>query len=161
MLNELRGAVATLLMTAVCGLLFRFLLPEGNVSRTAKVIVSLVTLCAVCAPLFGVWGRLSGKTELTSGFPAFHAPETTFPSDSLERRAAEAVEAVCETIVLKYTVAPHEIAAAVHITETGGIEIEQIRIVFAAAPDRLEAMTAELTEACGAAPEIRVESADE
>lgn len=160
-MDELRSAVATLLITAVCALLFRFLLPEGNVSRTAKAIVGIVTLCAVCAPLFGFWGRLSGRDDLASGFPSFREPETTFPYGGFEREAAEAVTGVCESIIGKYTDAPHEITVAVHIPETGGIEIEQIRIVFAAAPDRLEAMTAELTEACGAAPEIRVGSADE
>lgn len=159
-MDYFRGAVATLLLTAVCALLFRFLLPEGGVSRTAKTVVSLVTLCAVCAPLLGLWGKLSGETAFSSGLSAYMEARTTFPYETMERQAAQAVRDACEGILSEYTDAPHDIEVDMHIPEGGGIEIKRIRIVLESEPERLEEMKAELTECCGFAPEVRVKTDD-
>ncbi len=160
-MDTLRDMVATLLLTAVCALLFRFLLPEGSVSRTAKTVVSLVTLCAVCVPLFNVWGKLRGRDGISSGVFSFSEVMTTFPYELAQRRAELAVEGACDDIISQYTDVPREIKVEAHIHADGSIEIERIRIVFEAEPERREAMTSELIENCGIAPEIRVKNADE
>ena len=158
---DFRGAVMTLLFCAVCGLLFRFLLPEGGVSRTAKVIVSLIMLSAVCAPLFGAWSALRGVEVPDGGIAGFGERDTTFPYESLEQEAAEAVAGVCGRIVDKYTSVSRQIAVSVHISEDNVIEIERVRILFEALPEGRDAMMAELTEECGVIPDIRVKTDDE
>ena len=161
MLQELRSAVMTLLFCAVCGLLFHFLLPEGSVSRTAKTLVCLIMLCAVCAPLFGVWEHLRGFESEGRIFAGFGERDTTFPVELYEREAAEAVKTVCGAIVGKYTDVPRRIDVDTHISEDGGMRIDRVRITFDALPEGKEKIEAEIAGECGVIPEIRVEAANE
>ena len=157
MLTEIRSAVMLLLFCAVGALLFRFLLPEGSVSRTAGVLVSLLLLSAVCTPLFGVMEYLGASVGEGAVFGEFGEPDTTFPRD-LYREAAEAAAAeACGEIVGKYTDVPRTITVNAHITEENRIRIERIRIVFSAQPEGLERIEKEIAEECGVIPESRVE----
>ena len=157
MLNELRSAVLLLLFCAAAGLLFRFLLPEGGVARTARILVSLLMLCAVCTPLFGVMEYLGASVGEGAVFGTFGEPDTTFPRDLYREAAEEAVRTACDGIVGKYTDVPRKITVDAHITEDNGIWIERVRIVFGAPPEGRERIEQAIAEECGVIPEIRVE----
>ena len=161
MTDDLRGAVMTLLFCAVCGLLFHFLLPEGSVARTAKILIGLVMLCAVCAPLFGVWQSLRGVGGEKRIFGRFGEPDTAFAVDLYEKEAERAVCGICEAIVKKHTDVRRKIAVDLHISEDGAIRIERVRITFDAPPEGREAIEDEIAGECGVIPEIRVEMINE
>lgn len=160
-MQDVRNAVMTLLLCAVCGLLFHFLLPEGGVSRTAKTLVSLIMLCAVCAPLFGVWEHLRGFESDNRVFGEFGERDTTFPAALYEREAEAAVGEVCDAIVGKYTNVPRRIEVDAHISEDGAIRIDRVRITFEALPEGRDNIETEIYRECCVIPEIRVETVNE
>ena len=161
MIGSMRSAVMTLLFCAVCGLLFHFLLPEGGVSRTAKILISLIMLCAVCTPLFGVWQALSGAGAERPVFGSFGEPDTASAVDLYEREAEQAVRGVCEAIIKKYTNVGRKINVNVHISGDNTIQIEHVRITFDAPPEGREVIADEIAGECGVIPEIRVEMINE
>lgn len=159
-MDTLREAVLLLSFCAVCGLLFHFLLPEGNVSRMAKTVMSLLMLCALCTPLFRVLDAFDGASGNSRIFSSFGERDTTFPEDLYRQTVEKEVCGVCGDIVKKYTDVPYEITADVHISDDGGIRIERVRIVFDALPEGRDAIEKEITEACGIVPAIGVKHED-
>lgn len=157
MLTDARNAVLTLLFCAVCGLLFHFLLPEGGISRTAKILISLIVLLALCTPLFGVWqamNRVSGEVEISA---EHDQPDTARAAELYKQEAERAVCGVCETIIRKHTNVGREIEADVNISDDFTIMIEHVRITFEAQPEGREEIRTEIANECGVIPEIRVE----
>ena len=157
MLHEIRSAVLLLAFCAAAGLLFHFLLPEGGVSRTARALISLVMLSAVCAPLFGVMEYLGASVGENGVFGSFGEPDTAASRDLYRETVEAAVGNVCGEIVKKYTNVPRKITVNAHITEENGIRIEHVRIVFDAPPEGREHIEEEIAKECGVIPEIRVE----
>lgn len=145
---------------AVCGLLFHFLLPEGSVSRAAKIVMSLLMLCALCTPLFRVFDAFDDTGGSGQIFSSFGERDTTFPEDLYREALAEEVRGACGAIVDKYTDVPYEITADVYISDDGGIRIERVRIVFDALPEGRNAIERDITEACGIVPAIGVKHED-
>ena len=154
--TEMRNAVMTLLFCSVCGLILGFLLPEGGVSRTVKTLISLVLLCALCAPIFGAL-EYFGTSLRDPVFSSFGERDTSVPYDALLDKTEEAAREFCNAIVTRHTNVPREITVDAHISEDGVIRIEHVRIVFEALPEGREAIRDEITEEFGIIPEIRVE----
>ena len=159
--TEIKRWVLALLFTSVCGMIYHFLLPSGSVSKTAKKIISLVMLCAVCMPVFGVFRAGTLFPSIPEIFGEAEEAETSVPYAYYENAARYAIEEQCRETVGKYTSVPFEVTADVHISADGGIRIEHIRIVFDAQPEGKDGMTAELTALLGMVPDIRVDGSDE
>ena len=157
MLQEIRSAVLLLVFCSAAGLLFHFLLPEGGVSRTARTLISLVMLSAVCTPLFGVMEYLGATVEEKGVFGSFGEPDTAASRDLYRQTVEAAVADACGEIVKKYTRVPRKITVSAHITEDNGIRIEHVRIVFDAPPEGRKGIEEEIAKECGVIPEIRVE----
>lgn len=160
MINDLKGAVMTLLFCAVGGLLFHFLLPDGSVSRTAKILISLIMLCAICAPLFGVWQSLRVIGESGTIFSGTGEPDTASVQEWYREEAERAVREVCDGIIRKHTNVGRKITVDVHITDDVAIRIERVRITFDAPPEGRKDIEKEIAGECGVIPEIRVEMTD-
>ena len=159
-MDSLENSVLLLLFCSVCGLIFHFLLPEGSVSRTAKAAMSLLMLCALCTPIFGVFDHLRSSGVDRVVFGGFGEADTTFPEEQYRRALGEEVAALCGETVKKYTNVPYRITADVHISGDGVISIERIRIVFDVPPEGRDAIETEIKERYGIIPEIKVEDAN-
>ena len=160
-MNDIKSAVMTLALCAVCAMLFHFLLPEGGVSRTAKVLIGLVMLCAVCTPLFRAFTWFRGSAAEERVFSRFGEWDTTFAYTLYEQEAERAVREACEGIIKKHTAARGSVSVSLHILDEGAIKIEHVRITFETAPEGRETIKNEIADACGVIPEIRVETVNE
>lgn len=155
-MEELKNWGLLLLFVSAGSLICCFLLPSGAVSKSAKAIISIVTLSVVFFPLFSVFGSFSDEDFNLSG---------SYESEDYNSYVVESVKAAAEDVisdtVRKFTNVPYETEIFVNKSTDGGINIEYVGISFSAKPQYEEKLTEALFEALGIIPDIRVELTDE
>ncbi len=156
MTEEIRNWGTLLLFVSAGSLIYCFLLPSGNVSKTAKSVVSITVLSVVFLPVLGV---LSQFPEMKVDFSS--QPETAGYDDYIINEAEKAVEELIAQVIKKYTSVPHKTELFIDKTEDGSINIEYAGIIFSAEPQRKEQLRQALFEALGIMPDIKVEYVSE
>lgn len=137
-------------------LIYCFLLPSGNVSKTAKSIISLVVLSSVCFPVFGVFSSFESKDFSFSEAPSIYSFD-----DVLISTVKKETESIIYGTVIKYTNVPYETEIFIDKTEDDSINIEYVGITFSAKPQREKEMREELFEQLSLMPDIKVEYVSE
>ena len=151
-MEELKSwALLPLFVSAGC-LICYYLLPASSVSKTARAVIAVVMLSAICLPLFSVAEKL-GNTEFS--FDS-EEPDTMAPFAFYEKAAERTAEKTASDIIKKYTAVPFVCSADADCTEDGTVELLRIVIVFDARPEGEKEMRAELLRETGLVPEIRV-----
>ena len=153
----LRTWALTLLFTAAGCFVFYFILPSGGLSKTAKSVISAVSLAAVMLPFFGIAGKLS---DVSFDF-SFTEPETDAVPEYYLTAAEEAVSSVVREIILEYTSVPCEISVSVHAGEGQEVIADRIVLIFSALPENADSIRDEIAAETMIIPEIKTESADE
>lgn len=141
-----------LLFVSAGSLIYCFLLPSGNISKTVKSVISVVVLSSVCIPLTSVTGRLSIVPDFAEALPDI--PDY---ADEYVEYARLAAEKIIADTVKKYTNVSYETDIIIDKTEDGSIDIGYIGIVFSAVPGKQKELRAALYDALGVMPDIRVE----
>ncbi len=155
-MQNIRGWGLMLLFISAGSLIYCFLLPSGNISRTAKSVVSITVLSAVFFPLFGVFPDLSSFVpELDSEL------QTESFEDYALSQARTAVEDVIDGVIKNFTSVPHKCEIFIDKTGDGGINIEYVGVIFSAEPQKKEGLRQALFEALGIMPDIKVEYVSE
>lgn len=148
------AALGLVFVSAAC-CIYYYLLPEGGVSRTARRILSVFFLACVLSPLFSVFNALGS-------FASFSLPEETGTLQTnpgpLAAAGEAAVREAAEALIRAKTDVPFEIRISVHITETGGIDIERLHVRFEREFNGREDLAAALREALGCPVETEVEN---
>ena len=145
-----------LIFISAGSLIYCFLLPSGNVSKTAKSVLSITVLTAVFLPVLGVFSDFSGfDTDFS------YEAETESFEDYAITQARTAVEELIASVIKKYTSVPHKTQLIIDKTEDGSINIEYAGIIFSAEPQRSEQLRQALFEALGIMPDIKVEYVSE
>lgn len=143
-----------LLLLFVCAgsLIYCFLLPSGNISKTVKSVISVIVLSSVCIPLTAA----TGKGNILPDFSE-NSPEIPDMYDSYVSTARAAVEMVIAETVKKFTNVSYETDIIIDKSEDGSINIGYIGIIFSAAPGHQGDLRDALYENLGIMPDIRVE----
>lgn len=141
-----------LLFVSAGSIIYCFLLPSGNISKTAKSVMSVVILSCICMPVFGVFTAFRG-----SDFSFSQPPEVSEPEDAVKKQAENAVNTVIREIIRKYTTVPYETEIFIDKTEDNSINIEYIGIIFSAKPQNEKEIREALYDAFSLMPDIRVE----
>ena len=153
--QALRSAALGLVFVSAACCVYYYLLPNGNVSRTAGRLLSVFFLLCALSPLFSLFEA-----------PGFFAPAAEQGAAQPQadcRPAAAAWEAAlgaaADAVIRARTDVPYEIGFSVHITEDGGIDIERVTVTFEREFAGREALAAALREALGNAVETEVRNA--
>lgn len=143
-----------LLLLFVCAgsLIYCFLVPSGNISKTVKSVISVIVLSSVCLPLT----EITGKGELLPDFED-DFPDIPDMSDDYIKSAKLMTERIISDTVKKFTNVPFESDIIIDKNEDGSINIGYIGIVFSAVPGKQKELRGALYEALGVMPDIRVE----
>ena len=139
-------------VSAAC-CIYYYLLPDGNVSDTAKRLLSVFFLACVIAPLFSV------VDTVKSLMPFEGAIETQTPTADYGPAAAAgeaAVRGAAEGVIRAHTDEPFRMDVSVHITADGRIDIKRLTVVFEREFAGREKLTAALRETLGEAVETEV-----
>lgn len=154
--EKLKTFSLLLVFVSAAGCVYYFLLPSGNISKTAKRILSVFLLSAAVFPLFSLFSS-TGTGSLPFAEPAATAAADTEP---LLRETEAALRREAERIVRNYTETPCEIRAEIHITEDYGINLERLTVTFERDFPEREAATADLGAVFGAALKTEVKDGD-
>ena len=155
-MEKLKEWAVLLLFLSAGSLIYCFLLPSGNISKTVKSIVSVVSLSLICMPLFGLNDFI--KEPL---FPEDTPPEIKDYSSYIKDEAKHRTEELIYSVIKKYTPVPCKIYAGIDINEDNCINIEYVSIVFSAHPDREKEIREELFRILGIMPIIKTEEVHE
>lgn len=155
-MEELKKWGIMLIFISAGTLIYCFLLPSGSVSKTAKTVLSICVLSAVCLPLFGVFSAFSGGEISFS-----EAPEIDEFEDIFVESAKAATENLIKETVRKYTAVPYETEIFIDKTKDGSINIEYVGITFSAKPQHEKEMREALYDALLIIPDIKVEYVSE
>ena len=142
-----------LLFVAVGGYIYYYLLPSSSVSDTAKAVLCVFSLTAVCAPLFGAFSDIN--TEIFD----FEVYSTKSNEDMLEyyaNAARQTVEEKAYEAVRKYTAVSYKLETDINISDDYSINIEYIRLIFEKEIGETDALSRELEDVFGFIPEITV-----
>ena len=140
---------------SVGGYIYYYLLPSSSVSQTAKAVLCVFSLSAVCVPLFGVF------SEINADIFDFECYSTMNEEDALEFYADTARKTIEEKTleaVQKYTSVSYKLETAINISEDYSINIEYIRLIFEKEIGDTYALSSALEEAFGFIPEITVQN---
>ena len=147
-----------LVFIALSSFIYYYLLPSGRVSDTAKTVFSLLTVTAVCLPLFGF---IDSDVSLFS-FPSDKdGTETHAPLDYYADIAVKTVEEKVTLIVKKYTHNSFVIETDVNITDDMCIDIKQVTILFEKYPDSLPELSLAVEKELGIAPHFALKVNDD
>ena len=136
-------------------MLYYYLLPAGNLSKTAKSVLSAVTLAVVLVPLFSAVQSLK-----TADFKILGAeePSVSVEYDAYVKEGERIVRALVDETVQKYTDVPYETEIEVHILEDMRIDIVNVRIRFAQRFAGLSDLAYALKTQLGIAPVVETEA---
>lgn len=148
-MEELRDWALMLVFLALSGFIYYYLLPSGRVSETAKNVFSLLTVAAVCVPLFGLFGA---SEELLSGFGVDTPGESYAPAEVYAEIARDTIEEKLSLIIKKHTGEPFFIETEIHISDGMCIDIKQVTILFGKYPDGLPELSLDIEAALGITP---------
>lgn len=126
-MENIRIWAQLLIFISIACLIYYYLLPSGNISQTAKAVMSAVVLAALCVPLLGGVQNLSfnfseegaGNSENISSYMDYYI-------ETAKRKTAE----VIDEIVKKHTETDYKIEIDINIGEDNCINIEQARLIF-------------------------------
>lgn len=154
-MERIKEWAVLLLFLSAGSLIYCFLLPSGNVSKTVKAVISIVSLSFVCMPLFGIkdfFEKPLLEEESVSEYSYFHY---------LERSAEKEVNSLIADTVNKYTHVSYKTEISIDITKDNCIHIEYVGIIFSSEPDRKKELREALYVTLGIMPDIKVESVHE
>lgn len=155
-MEELKNWGIMLIFISSGTLIYCFLLPAGNVSKTAKTVLSICVLSCVLLPLFGVYNAFTDANISFSDIP-----EIEDYDDIYIESARTATENVIKETVRKYTSVPYETEIFIDKTEDGSINIEYVEITFSAKPQHESELREALYDALLIIPDIKVEYVSE
>lgn len=143
-----------LLFLFVCAgsLVYCFLIPSGNISKTVRSVVSVIVLMSVCIPVAGLF-----DTDIRDW--DFIEKAETVP-DMGEVFAEEIKASVNELIadeIKKYTTVSYKTEIIIDKNEDGSINIGYIGIIFSCEPQRKNELREALFSVLGLMPDIRVD----
>lgn len=140
-------------ISAAC-CIYYYLLPNGNISETAKRLLSVFFLAGVLSPLFSVFDAVESFSFVPGVTEEAQLADAAF--DPIIAAAEAAIRSAVDSMIRAETDAPYEIRLSVHITETGGIDIKRLTVCFEREFAGWEKLTAALREAFGEAVETEV-----
>lgn len=144
-----------MLLLFVCAgsLIYCFLIPNGNISKTVKSVISVLVLTSVCSPLISAVG------ELSSFIPDEKAKENEIRdySDEYIALARESVNTVIANTVKEFTSVAYKTDIGIDKTEDGSINIEYVGIIFQAKPEKEKELREAIYSQIGLMPDIKVE----
>ncbi len=155
-MEEFKSWGLLLVFLSAGSLIYCFLLPSGNVSKTAKSVISLCVTISLAMPLFNTLGEIKDLDF------SFEAPSEVREYDEYVMSSAKtAVEELIKETVLKYTVVPYKTEIIIDKAEDGSINIGYVRIIFSAAPTNEDELREALVQVLGVPADIRVECVSE
>lgn len=148
-MDTLRGWAVMLVFIALSGFIYYYLLPSGRVSDTAKAVFSVMTVAAVCLPLFGFF---DGSARLFSELGAGGGGESYAPFDAYADIARATVEEKLSLAVKKYTDGEFIIETDINISDGMCIDIKQVSVIFEKYPEKLPELSLEIEDMLGITP---------
>lgn len=144
-----------LYISAGC-LIYFFLLPSGNISKSARSIIGIIVMSVVCMPLFSVSSVLESiKTDFSQ------PPGIINPEGVIIEATEKEINVLIEDILKNYTDISYKTEIIIDIDEEYGINIEQITVYFSRRPENIRELRLALFEKLSIMPEIKVESESE
>ena len=153
-METLRSFSLMMVFVAFMSVIYYFLLPSGNISRTAKSVLSAVTLACVLIPLFSVF---EGFTVFKNAYEPDGGTISPERYSYFVKQGKQAVDAVIEETVRKYTDIPYKTEIEVNISDDMSINIESVRIIFAERFEGMSDLMYELKNLLGIPPEASTE----
>ncbi len=144
-----------LFISAGC-FIYYFLLPSGNISKTARSILGITVMSVVCIPIFSVTDFL-GRLAPEFGEP----PAMVSPEGYLRTEAENEINRIIHDTVKNFTDISYKTEISIDINEDMGINIEQIKVLFEKRPEMLREIKEALYEALSMMPDVKVEKEDE
>ena len=138
-----------LLFTALAGFIYDHLLPGGRVSATARAVASVLSVAAVCVPLFGFFSNADNDLAFSglNGESGAYEPYSYYADI-----AVKTVEDRITNIVRAYTDNSFFIETDVNIRDDMCIDIKQVSVIFEKYPDGLEELSLAIENELGIAP---------
>ncbi len=130
-------------------------MPSSSVSHTAKAVLCVFSLTAVCAPLFGAF------SDITADIFDFEAYSTLNEEEALEyfaQTARKTVEEKTLETVRKYTSVEYKLETEINISEDYSINIEYIRLIFEKEIGDTYELSRALEDVFGFIPEIMIDN---
>ena len=155
-MEEIKNWGMLLLFISAGCFIYYFLLPAGNISRTARSILGITVMSVVCIPIFSVT-ELIGVYDYEFGEP----PAMITPEDYLRTEAENRINLIIDDTVKKFTDFSYKTEINIDINEETGINIEQILVLFNKRPEKLREIKEALYEALSMMPDVKVEREDE
>ena len=155
-MDKVKSFALMLLFVSVALAVATFLLPSGQISKTAKAVMSVFMIFCVASPVFGVIGKNGDGRELLGIFSGFAAPDITENADVFAEEAAEKIKETLGLQIKKFTDISYNISVFADIGEDYVINIERVRISFDVRPDNLEEIAFALEKELGFMPDFEV-----
>ncbi len=156
-MDLLRSFSLLLVFLAFAGVLYRFLLPSGRVSETAKAVLSAAALVCVLSPLFSA---VRGLNAWDGSLPSAEPPAFDAAYEAYAAAGRAAVQSVIDETVRGFTDVPYRTEIGVHIPEDLSIDIESVRIIFARRFENMNELMLQLKNRLGVAPAVETEAAE-
>lgn len=137
-------------------MIYYFLLPAGNVSKTAKTVLSAMVFGIICMPLFSAILSIS---DMSFSFSA--APDMENLDDLLVSQAKKATENIISECVKKYTDEEYKTEIFIDISDDSYINISKVIIIFSVRPAHEKDIRQELYDKLGIMPDIFTEKVNE
>lgn len=152
-MDEIKNWGLMLLSVSVGSLIYCFLLPSGNISKTAKSVLSVLVLASICSPMLSFFENIG---EISSHMGE-EAPTIKDFSDEYISAAKSEIEKIIAETVKEYTRVSYKTEIIIDKNEDGSINIGYIGITFSALPEKKEELRDALYAKIGLMPDIGVE----
>ena len=153
--ENIKSWALLLLFVSVGGYIYYYLLPSSSVSDTAKAVLCVFSLSAVCVPLFGAF------SDINADIFDFESYSTMNEEDALEfyaETARKTIEEKTLETVRQYTAVEYKLETDINISEDYSINIEYIRLIFEKEIGDTYDLSRALEEVFGFIPEITVQN---
>ncbi len=151
-MEEIKNWGLMLLFVSAGCMIYYFLLPSGNVSKTAKTAVSAIILGVICLPVFS-FGEKIGSFS----FEEREMPETQSFDEMIISSAKKAVENIIDETLLQSGEYEYKTEVFIDKNEDGSINISKVNIIFTNRPENEKEIREELKEKLGIMPDIFTE----
>lgn len=155
-MESLKNWGLMLLFISAGSLIYCFLLPRGSVSKTARSVISACVIIALALPVFDVFGSFSADS-----FSFEEPPEISNYNSYFEKQTREVLEERIQGVISKFTSVSYKTEILIDINEESNINIEYVKIVFSAEPQKKEELSEALFNELGIMPDIRAEYVSE
>ncbi|MBE6715826.1 MAG: hypothetical protein E7573_02795 [Ruminococcaceae bacterium] len=137
-------------------MIYYFLLPSGNVSKTVKGVVAVTVMSLIFMPLFSV---LSSLSQLKINFSS--PPSVVSPEDVIIDSARERVNGIIDETVKEFSDISYKSEIFIDIEDDRSIHIRQVELTFPSLPSEIREIKEALYEKLSIMPVIKVEKTDE